>query len=88
MTQTEKIKLTRAVKEIIWMARRYTERRSTYAPEMFNDAYDIIRDILGDGCDKVHDPSDIIKNWPYATDGGAMTGNEYQKLNKRKYHKK
>lgn len=87
MTKNEKIKLTRAIKDILWMARRYSEGRSTYAPEMFNDSYDIIRDILGEEVDKTIDPSDIIKNWPYATDGGVMVGNDYQQLPKRKYIK-
>lgn len=32
-----------AIKDILWMARRYANGRKTYAPGMFNDAYDVLR---------------------------------------------
>lgn len=31
-----------AIKDIVWMARRYCNKRKTYAPSMFNDAYDVL----------------------------------------------
>jgi hypothetical protein len=40
-----------AVKDIIWMARRYADGRQTYASELFNDSYDVLRRELGDEID-------------------------------------
>lgn len=48
--RTEKIK--EAVKDILWMARRYANGRKTYAPSLFNDAYDILRTEFGDEVDR------------------------------------
>jgi hypothetical protein len=67
----EQERIKQAVKDIIWMARRYADGRRTYAPSMFNDAYDVLRNELGD-FERLNDPDeapDRIKNWPYATDG-------------------
>jgi hypothetical protein len=72
MTQEEKTKLTNAVRNIMWMARRYAHNRSTYAPELFNDSYDEIRSILGDGVEKGVIDLGMI-HFPYASDGGGET---------------
>ena len=47
--RTDKIKA--AVKDILWMARRYANGRKTGAPSTFNDAYDVLRTQLGDDID-------------------------------------
>lgn len=68
-----------AVKDILWMARRYATDRSTYAPTMFNDAYDKLRTELGDSIDpmnasdmqntRYHDITlEHTKDHPYALD--------------------
>lgn len=38
---------THALNEIVWMARRYADGRQTYAPSMFNEAYDILQELYG-----------------------------------------
>ena len=65
--------VTESVKTIVWMARRYADGRKTYAPQMFNDAYDILKKWVD--FDEEHDPdnrsdeSRPIKNFPHATRG-------------------
>ena len=58
-----------AIKDIILMARRYAEGRSTYAPSMFNDAYDVLRDSIGDSLELSNPGDSTVRNYPYATDG-------------------
>lgn len=66
-------KLEKAVKEIVWMARRYADGRKTYAPEMFNDAYKVLKQFIE--FDEVNDPDNReddnrpVKNFPLATRG-------------------
>ncbi len=71
------------------MARRYANGRKTYAPDMFNDAYDILRTEFGDDIDpiassdmqgnKYHDITiEHTKEHPY-----AMDGNENAQMNAR-----
>lgn len=57
-----------AIKNILWMARRYADGRQTYAPVMFNDAYDLLRTELGDVI--AEPPDKVCPEHPYATDGG------------------
>lgn len=85
MTKQEQAQVTEAVRDIIWMARRYANGRMTYAVSTFNDSYDTLRDILGDKMDKATNPQpDEVPFFPYAMDGM----DEYNKdLPKRKYHK-
>ena len=52
-----------AINEILWMARRYADGRLTYAPSMFNDAYDSLKNrgyITNERTD------DTVKTYPYA----------------------
>jgi len=61
---------TQAIKDIIWMARRYANGRKTYAVSLFNDAYDTIRDSIGDSLEQPYDPDqDEMNYYPYAEDG-------------------
>lgn len=90
-----------AVKDIIWMARRYANERLTGAPDTFNDAYDILRSQLGDEIDAQQfsdmwkDPKyyDITiehtKDHPYAvygTDDHPSQTND--QIKQRKFYKK
>lgn len=63
----------KAIKNIIWMARRYAEGRKTYAAEMFNEAYDILKKDIdfneAEDPDNRTDENRPIKNFPYATKG-------------------
>ena len=65
MSRNDRIK--RSVKDILWMARRYADGRQTYAVDMFNNAYDLLRDEFGEDID----PKDPTReqNHPYAEDG-------------------
>jgi hypothetical protein len=62
-----------AIKDIIWMARRYAEGRKTGAPELFNVAYSELKKYID--FDEANDPdnrtddSRPIKNFPLATRG-------------------
>lgn len=44
--------LKKAVADLVWMARRYANERQTYAPDLFNDSYDVLRAEFGDEIDK------------------------------------
>jgi len=66
--------LKAAIKDIVWMARRYADGRRTYAPSMFNDAYDEIKKHIE--FDEENDPDNPegenrgwsgIKGFPYAS---------------------
>ena len=57
--------ITKQVAEILWMARRYADGRLTYAPQMFNDAYDALKELLGDGVDLKPDDA-TVSAFPYA----------------------
>ncbi len=65
--------LSQAIKDIVWMARRYADGRMTYAPDMFNTSYKTIKryvyfdeSIDPDNRDDKHRP---IQNFPLATYG-------------------
>jgi len=46
MTDEEKIeKLVHAFSEVVWMAARYANGRSTYAPQMVRDAVNLVKEI-------------------------------------------
>ena len=60
------IALEEIIRDIIWMARRYADGRSTYAPDMFNRAADRAIQL---GITWKHDKNGEV----YATDG--MFGN-------------
>lgn len=68
MTNKEKKRIGYLLGEIIWMARRYADGRYTYAPDMFNDAYDELKNIFGDDLvdrvDKILEPY----SHPHATE--------------------
>lgn len=51
------------IRETLWMARRYAHGRSTYAPRMFNEAYDTAKS-LG-----INIAPDAINGSDYADDG-------------------
>ena len=75
----DKENVTTLISEILWMARRYADGRKTYAVSMFNDTYDDLRDLLGDGIDQQTGDA-TIKNYPYATDGQfGLTHSKYLK---------
>ena len=55
------------IQDIIWMARRYADGRKTYAPDMFNRAYDALKMIFTEEeLDKHKD--DVVKTFPYASE--------------------
>ena len=55
------------LQDIIWMARRYADGRKTYAPDMFNRAYDALKMIFTEEeLDKHKD--DVVKTFPYASE--------------------
>jgi hypothetical protein len=59
--------------ELVHWARRYCDRRSTYAPSRFNDLYRRIRSEYPDVM-RCHDEADVTlmdkgAYWPYAQDG-------------------
>lgn len=62
-----------AIHNIVWMARRYADGRRTYAPEMFNESYKVLKEYMD--FDEENDPDNRqddtrpIKNFPYATRG-------------------
>lgn len=59
------------LKNIIYMSRRYAEGRSTFAPDMFNESYDVLKKYID--FNEEDDPDNRtgeyrpIKNFPYAT---------------------
>ena len=57
---------TPAIKDIVWMARRYADGRKTYAPSMFNDAYDALR---SQGYTEDENADEAVKSYPYASYG-------------------
>ncbi len=96
--RTDSIK--NAVKGILWMARRYANGRQTYAPDMFNDAYDVLVTQLGQEIDnnKARDMEnneylDIsiphTKDHPYAMyDHDKPESQTNLELKRRKFYKK
>lgn len=87
-----------AIKDIIWMARRYSTGRQTYAPGNFNDAYDILRAEFGDAIDgknasdhdgnKYHDITiEHTKDHPYALYGSNLQSETNRELKHRKFYK-
>ncbi len=94
-----KEKIREAIKDIIWMARRYADSRQTYAPTLFNDAYDILREEFGDKIDKNHAQSmdgkiyydisiETSKEHPYAIYGTNKDSQPNQEIKNRKFYKK
>lgn len=89
--------LRRAVKDIIWMARRYADGRQTYAPSLFNDAYDILRQEFGDTIDLPHAVDEHGRNMydisiktsadhPYAMYGDDKTSDSNVELERRPFY--
>lgn len=76
-------KVAEAIKNIIWMARRYADGRRTFAAKDFNDAYDVLRDFFGDEIDNLDNIDSTLtengKYFPYAQDGDfdCITGRKY-----------
>ena len=93
-------RIKQAVKDILWMSRRYANTRQTYASSMFNDAYDILRSELGDEIDlKNHPPYDAQSQnksydvaleqgefHPYALYGNDLDSQSNEDLKHRKYY--
>ena len=48
MNKEEELKLKKAVEDIIWMAIRYADGRSTYAPGMVRDSVKTFKEIWDD----------------------------------------
>lgn len=78
ITRTKVIKS--AIKDILYMARRYANGRQSYAPDLFNSAYDILRSQFGDDIDPKTHPNqtgelfhditiETSKDHPYAVHG-------------------
>lgn len=42
MKKSDREIITRSLNDILWMAKRYSDGRTTYAPDMFNDALDVL----------------------------------------------
>lgn len=93
--RTDKIKT--AVKDILWMARRYANGRKTGAPSTFNDSYDILRSEFGDdidpktfqhvgSSDTYHDITiETSKDHPYACYSDGVKPDGLGMIRKRKY---
>lgn len=92
-------KLIKAIADIIWMARRYADGRQTYAPGLWNDAYDILREEFGDEIDenyaqnmdgtRYYDISvETSKDHPYAIYGNNPESQTNLELPRRKFYKK
>lgn len=47
INETQRKKITEAIADLVWMARRYSNGRLTGAPSIFNDSYDTLRDFFG-----------------------------------------
>lgn len=67
-------KVIEAIREILWMARRYADGRLTFSALSFNDAYDVLRDCFGDQIEYNNKEVDLTltgdgKFFPYAQDG-------------------
>ena len=78
--------IVQAIKDVLWMARRYAHMRQTYATSMFNDAYDILRDEFGEDIESPSEEKHEFTDFPYVTDGGGVMFN--RDLKTRKYAKK
>ena len=67
-------KIAEAIKEIVWMARRYADGRQTFSARSFNDAYDVLRDVFGEGIEFTKYKDLTLTEdgafFPYAQDGG------------------
>ena len=67
------VNIQMAVRDIVWMARRYAEGRLTGAPSLFNSAYNELRMYID--FEEEKDPDNRIdenrpvKNFPLATGG-------------------
>ncbi len=81
----EELKLKQAIKELVWMARRYANGRQTYATQSFNDAYDVLRTEFGDEIESPSEQKHEFPDFPYATDGGGEAFNS--NLKNRPFHK-
>lgn len=88
-----------AIKDIIWMARRYANGRQTYAPSNFNDAYDILRAEFGDDIDpqnaldmlnnKYHDITiEHTKRHPYALYSNDEDRETNREIKERRFYPK
>jgi hypothetical protein len=92
LTIKETNKIKDAVKEIVWMARRYADGRSTFAPTSFNDAYDILYSVFGE--DIEYNKNEIDKTltdggkfFPYAQDGMSNVSDGFNAVIGRKHIK-
>lgn len=82
-------KVLNAIKQMIWMARRYADGRRTLTPSNFNYAYDTLREIYGTDIEYIDSDKWVDttlmedgKYFPYAQDGGGknfdcVTGRKY-----------
>jgi len=82
--------IKKAVREIIYMARRYADGRKSMSVLVFNDSYDQLRDIFGNDIDISHDIflSHKGKFFPYAQDGQYEENISFDAVSGRKYFPK
>ena len=82
--------IKKALKEIIYMARRYADGRKSMSVLIFNDSYDQLRDIFGNEIDVPHDIflSHKGKFFPYAQDGQHEENISFDAVSGRKYFPK
>jgi len=82
--------IKKAIKEIIYMARRYADGRKSMSVLVFNDSYDQLRDIFGSEIDVPHDIflSHKGKFFPYAQDGQYEENISFDAVSGRKYFAK
>ncbi len=89
----------KAITDILWMARRYANERKTYAPSLFNDAYDYLRAEFGNDIDANHATDmqqnkfyditiETTKEHPYAIYGDDMESQDNRNLVNRPFYKK
>lgn len=74
--ENQKKEVLNAIKEIVWMARRYADGRRTYAPSVFNESQKKLSDLLG--VEVIGKEDKEVKDFPYATDPDVSISEEYK----------
>ena len=67
--KTDKEDLIRAFSDVVWMAARYANGRSTYAPQMVRDAVKLVKEI---------EPSFKVRPDPFVIDTTPHRKESYQ----------
>lgn len=74
-----------AIKEMVWMARRYASGRKTYTPWCFNNAYVTLCNFFGQS--RIDISSDFdVETFPFAKDGDFEF--DFEELDKQIKHKR